>query len=211
MTGRVYYKEGTAPGTPDSGYVVQYAKTDGRLYHKDDAGTEHQSAGDALLTEAGTGITGGTGTVYASSAAKQGSIYLTHIIVDLTGLNSSTTDGDIIGVDSTSNPCHLGQLTAVESGTLLFGRILCLETPAGGDPDIDLYSANESTGTEDTVITTLTETLLYARGGDWAAGDIQIMTALPPADDYLYLTNGANPGTDATYTAGKFLIEFYGT
>jgi hypothetical protein len=36
----VDYAEVAAPATPASGYVRQYAKTDGKLYQKDDAGTE---------------------------------------------------------------------------------------------------------------------------------------------------------------------------
>jgi hypothetical protein len=34
------YDEGAAPSTPAAGKVIQYAKTDGLLYSKDDAGTE---------------------------------------------------------------------------------------------------------------------------------------------------------------------------
>lgn len=34
------FVEGAAPGTPPSGHVVLYAKTDGRMYSKDDAGVE---------------------------------------------------------------------------------------------------------------------------------------------------------------------------
>lgn len=36
----VYISEQSAPGTPSSGNVVVYAKTDGFVYAKDDAGTE---------------------------------------------------------------------------------------------------------------------------------------------------------------------------
>lgn len=38
--GKVIFTEGDAPGTPGSGTVGLYAKTDGKLYIKDDAGTE---------------------------------------------------------------------------------------------------------------------------------------------------------------------------
>ncbi|MGB1285072.1 MAG: hypothetical protein ACPG7F_00950 [Aggregatilineales bacterium] len=38
--GKVTFTEGDAPGTPDSGTVGLYAKTDGKLYIKDDTGTE---------------------------------------------------------------------------------------------------------------------------------------------------------------------------
>ena len=55
-----------------------------------------------LSTEAGTGITGGTGTIYRSSVMRQGGIITTRILIDLTGLRS-TASGDIIGVNGTSN------------------------------------------------------------------------------------------------------------
>ena len=56
----------------------------------------------ALSVEAGVGITEGTGTVYASSVQKIGGIYHTKILVDITGLTSSATNNDIIGVDATA-------------------------------------------------------------------------------------------------------------
>jgi hypothetical protein len=38
--GKITVQEGDAPATPTSGYVEIYAKSDGRTYGKDDAGTE---------------------------------------------------------------------------------------------------------------------------------------------------------------------------
>lgn len=160
-----------------------------------------------LAQEAGTGITAGVGTVYKSSVKKHGGIIHTQLIVDLTGLNSSAT-GDIIGVNAAAN-CHLGKVTAERNGTLFAGTMECLEAPATGDNDVDLYSATESTGTEDSAVGGLTETALLASGGAWTAGTRKALTALPAADEYLYLAAGG-AGADATYTAGKFLIEFWG-
>lgn len=159
-----------------------------------------------LATEAGAGITGGTGTVYASSIHRRGGIYTTQILLDLTGLRS-TAAGDIIGINGTALACHLGQITAADCGTILGGTITCLEAPTGGDPDIDLYSATEATGTEDTAISTLAETQLV-NSGDHTLGSVKVLTAAPAADEYLYLVAGAT--TDADYTAGKLLIEIYG-
>lgn len=166
--------------------------------------------GNKLATEAGTGITGGTGTIYASSIIRQGGIFTTRILIDLTGLNSAATDGDIIGVDATANPCHFGRITAAECGTVLGGRMRCLEVPAGGDPNIALYSATESTGVEDGAIASLTETLLFDPNADWTIDMDRSLTAIPAANDYLYLVQGDATGTDATYTAGKFILELYG-
>ena len=93
---------------------------------------------------AGTGITTGTGTVYAGSAVKVGGIYSTSILMDLTGLASSGS-GDIIGKAGTANS-NIGQITAANNGTILAGQLNVYEAPAGGDPDIDLWYADEATG-----------------------------------------------------------------
>ena len=159
-----------------------------------------------LGTEAGAGITGGTGTIYRSSVMRQGGIITTRILIDLTGLRS-TANGDIIGVNGTSEVCHIGQITAAENGTIIAGSMECFEAPTGGDPDINVHSAKEGTGVEDGAISDLTETLLV-NAGDASLGSKVYFTALPAADEFLYLTLGAT--TDADYTAGKLLIELIG-
>ena len=55
---------------------------------------------------AGTGITGGTGTIYKANVEVAGDLITTSILIDLTGLRN-TAAGDIIGVDGTSNVCHI--------------------------------------------------------------------------------------------------------
>ena len=164
--------------------------------------------GNTIATTAGTGITTGTGTIYASSAIKSGGMYITKILMDLTGLASSGS-ADIIGKDSTAN-CHIGQITAAVSGTLLGGQITCLEVPAGGDPDIDLWYADEATGTEDAAISGLTNQVQVTNGGDHTLGGVDAFLAgvVPAADKYLYLVSGA--ATNADYTAGRLLIEMWG-
>lgn len=135
---------------------------------------------------------------------------VTEILIDLTGLNSKNTDLDIIGVDGTSNPCHIGQITAAQNGAIFGGTMRCLEVPAGGDPNIALYSATEGTGVEDALVSSLTETLLFDPNADWTIDMNRSLTGVPAADEYLYLAQGDATGTDATYTAGKFLITLYG-
>src|SRR3990172_339233 len=44
---KIHWAEGSAPGTPDAGEVVVYAKTDGLMYSKDDAGVETLVSGGA--------------------------------------------------------------------------------------------------------------------------------------------------------------------
>ena len=161
---------------------------------------------NTMPVEAGTGITGGTGTIYRSSVQRVGGIITTRILIDLTGLRS-TASGDIIGVNGTSNVCHIGQITAARNGTILTGSMECFEAPAGGDPDINVHSATEGTGVEDGAIGDLTETLLV-NAGDATLGSKVYFTAVPAADSFLYLTTG--DATDADYTAGKLFIELMG-
>ena len=157
---------------------------------------------------AGTGITTGTGTVYAGSAVKIGGIYSTSILIDLTGLASSGS-GDIIGKAGTANS-NIGQITAANNGTILAGQLNVYEAPAGGDPDIDLWYADEATGTEDAAITGLSNQVQVMNNGDLTAASIDYFTAgvVPAADKYLYLVTGA--ATNADYTAGRILLEMWG-
>ena len=161
---------------------------------------------NTMAVEAGTGITTGSGTIYRSSVQRSGGIITTRILIDLTGLRS-TGGADIIGVNGTALVCHIGQITAARNGTILTGSMECFEAPAGGDPDINVHSATEGTGVEDGAIGDLTETLLV-NAGDATLGSKVYFTAVPAADQFLYLTTGA--ATDADYSAGKLFIELMG-
>ena len=152
----------------------------------------------------GTGITTGTGTICKANGGLSGGVYKVTIVVDLTGLNSGGTAGDIIGVNGTALPCYIAQLPAM---TVLGGRMTCLETPAGGDTDIDLYSATEGTGVEDSAITALTETQIINAGAQ-TRGTLTYFSADPATNAYFYLVGQGT--ANATYTAGRFLIEIFG-
>lgn len=164
-------------------------------------------AAQTMTTGAGAGVTGGTGTVYKTGVSVVGGIITTRIMIDLTGLSSSTTDLDIIGQGASA--AHIGRVLAAQQGTILTGRMTCLEVPVGGVTDIDLYSATEGTGVFDGGIGALTETALVTSGGAWTIGTVKYFQDTPVADQYMYLTGGA-AGTAAAYTAGKFLIELFG-
>lgn len=155
----------------------------------------------------GAGISPVTNSICEHSVEKVGGLYKTTILIDLTGLNSGGTAGDIIGKADTA-ASHLGQILAAVNGTIFAGRLTCLETPATGDDDIDLYSATEATGTEDAAIGGITSTQL-CNSGNLTVGTVVPLTAFPAANKYLYLvaqTGDAN----ATYTAGILLIELWG-
>lgn len=171
----------------------------------DNAGTQLNVSGVSDIV--GTGISTGTGTICEHRVTKIGGVFKTEILIDLTGLNSGGTGGDIIGKDGGAANCHIGQITNAINGTIVAGKIECHEAPTGGDPDINVYSATESTGVQDAAITGLAETSLVDTG-DHAVGSIDVFTAWPAANEYLYLVCGT--ATDADYTAGRLLITLWG-
>ena len=156
--------------------------------------------------KAGTGISSVTGAICEHSVIKVNSLIKTEILIDLTGLNSGGAD-DIIGEADTAN-CHVGQILAGINGTIVAGRLTCLETPATGDDDINVYSADEGVGVEDAAIAGLTETAL-CNSGNLTGGTVVSFTANPTAGEFIYLVAGVGD-SNATYTAGILLIEFWG-
>jgi len=171
------------------------------------------SSGTIVLADmpCGTGISAGSGTICESRVSKVGGLFKTEMFIDLTGLHGGDAVGDIIGVDGGTANCHIGQITAAKNGTIFFGRITCLETPAGGDPDVDFYgSADEATGAQDAALATITGEAILLNHGDWtgAIATPVALTAFPDADGYMYMSQGA--ATDVAYSAGIFLIEMWG-
>jgi hypothetical protein len=157
---------------------------------------------------AGAGFAG-TGSLHKTSVDRNGDIITTRILVDLTGLNSSTTDLDIIG-NSGGGVAYIAWITAAENGTIVGGSVTCLEAPAGGVTTIDVYAAVEGTGVFDGGIAALTETAVLTSSGAWTLGLTQGTVADGvAANAYIYLTSGA-AGTAATYTAGRLLLTFVG-
>lgn len=158
-----------------------------------------------MAVTAGVGITG-TADNFASCVERVGTLIKTTIVIDIDDLNSGGANDDIIGADG-AGVAHLGQITAARSGTIFAGTLTCIEAPTGGDEDIDLWSAVEATGVEDTAISDLDETKL-CNSGNLVVGSVIPLTAYPAADEYLYLCCGTF--TDATYTAGILVIELWG-
>ena len=158
-----------------------------------------------------TGLTPGTGIsavagAHVSWVEYLGGIIKTSVLIDLVGLASGGQD-DIIGKDGATANCHIGQYTVAAMGTLQSIQMTHLELAAGGDPDINLASADEATLAENTALSAGTNPVTIINGGDGTATDNTKLSAT--ADQYFYLSNGA--ATDAAYTAGRLLIEFYGT
>ena len=160
--------------------------------------------------EASAGIEGTAETYitqverFKSDTTTNVNLVKTTLMIDLTGLASSGAD-DIIGKAGTG-VAYIGRVTTADTGVVFGVTMECFETPAGGDPDIDLYSATEATGVEDSAIGDLTETQII-NSGDLAAGS-RVAGGGIVADQYLYLVAGA--ATNADYTAGRIVITIHG-
>jgi len=180
------------------------------------SGIEHTSQMKMISATptVGTGCDGALVAEWACYGRHGGStttgIIKSELYIDLTNLVSSTTLNDIIGEDDAAN-AHFGQITSAIHGTIFGMEIECLETPAGGDADIDFNVGTDGTDAEDVDVTGITGYVqLLAKGTTWAIEDRKtVVAALPAANDYLILSVGAG-GTAAAYTAGKFKITFYG-
>jgi len=165
----------------------------------------------AVEATASAGIEG-TAAVYITQVDRLKSdvdtnvnIVKTSIMIDLTGLRDGGTAGDIIGKDG-DGVAFIAQVTTANQGVVFGVTMTCVETPAGGGADIDLYSATEGTGVNDTAIGDLTETQIINAGS--ASAGTMVAGGDIAADQYLYLV-GQGTG-HAAYTAGRFLIEILG-
>lgn len=180
-------------------------------YRPTDLGNQRDTKGRpyaerlAVNLQPGAGISAGAGTIYKSSVTRKGDRIETVIQIDLTGLSAAAA-GDIIG---TAGVCHIGYIDPAVCGTIMGGTMRCQEAPAGGDADIDLYSATLGTGAYDGAITGLVETQV-TNAGTLSLGTTGhvIADSISSASPYLYLVSvGA---TAAAYTAGRLIITLDG-
>ena len=162
----------------------------------------------AEAVAAGAG-TAGSGGFLETAVERIGALIRTTILLDLTGLASSAA-GDIIGL-AAGGAAYLTQITAARNGTIIAGYVQCLETPAGGEPAIDLFAATPATGEYDDAISGLAgQAALMDAGADWT-GILapKSLTAMPAANAHLYAV-ASGGGDAAAYTGGKFAIVLYG-
>jgi len=171
------------------------------------------TSGDKMKNEAvGSAGIEGTAEVYITQVERFKSdvdtnvnLVKTTIMIDLTGLNSGGTAGDIIGKNG-SGVAYIGRITTADNGVVFGVSMECFEQPATGEDDINLHSATEGTGVEDTAIGDLTETLIIDGGNQ----NVSVRTTGGgiAADQYLYLTGGST--TAGTYSAGRLVITILG-
>ena len=185
---------------------------EGKIQNINTAGTsftgEVSSLGSAETAEHATGAVGTGGSVTTYRYNLQNGDICTEIQIDITGLDSSGTANDVIGTASPgTDAAYIGRNVVATNGIIYKVEMVCLEVPTGGDADIILVQGSAADETfDDTVANTAT---ICDGTGDWVLGEtiVNIAPALT-ANYYYYLTQGGSD--DATYTAGQYLIRFYG-
>lgn len=147
----------------------------------------------------------GTGVAPSTRRYTLNGTIITEIKVDLEGLASVATANDVIGL-STGGAAYIGQNVVASNGIIYKIELICLETPTGGDNDVNVVAnASNSLAYDGAGGTTY-----GVNGGDAVAGQVveNLVQGLT-ANHYLYLTAGTGD-TAAAYTAGQFLVRLHG-
>lgn len=102
--------EGAAPSTPATGKVAIYAKTDGLLYSKNDAGTETSLSGTTLRTEqAASGLSTVSFPSIPSNAVQ--------VTIGFSGISLSGTDNILIRFGTGGSAATTGYLSGNINGS----------------------------------------------------------------------------------------------
>lgn len=151
MSGQIILPEGAAPSTPSAGTSTLYVKADGKLYVKDDAGTESTGAatgvnGDITSLTACTALTNtagvdikGTNTNDAAAAGYvgeyvsstySGTSVSNNTTADMTSISLTAGDWDVHGSVSFS-PAATTNITRLQGG--VSATSATIESPSARD------------------------------------------------------------------------------
>lgn len=135
----------------------------------------------------------------------EGGVIVTSITFDLTGLASVATANDIV-VLGAGGDGYLGRNVVATNGIIFRTLFSCIESPAGGDNDVNVV-----TNSSGTLTTSGAGGVAYiANAGDLLAGQsIENLLPAMTANHYFYATAGTGD-TAATYTAGMYELRLWG-
>jgi len=199
-----------------------YTYDDSALTYTYESGVTHTfpTANIAALTSASATVTAlvaptataehaagviGTAAAPVTTRWTENGTIITETKIDLTGLASKDTANDVIGL-SAGGVAYIGRNVVANNGIIYKAELICLETPAGGDDDVNVVANASGTLEYDGA----GGTTYGINGGDAAAGQVvaNLVQGLT-ANHYFYLTAGTGD-TAAAYTAGMFIFRTYG-
>lgn len=147
----------------------------------------------------------GTAFTPVTSRRTEGGVIITQTKFDLTGLASVATANDVIGL-AAGGAAYIGRNVIANNGVIFKVELTCLETPVGGDNDVNVVSASSAT----LAYNSAGGTTYLSNSGDLLAGQtIQNLVPAITANHYFYLTAGTGD-TAGTYTAGQYILTTYG-
>jgi len=151
---------------------------------------------------------GAIGTAVAPKTYRwvQMGVIVTQIKFDLTGLASVATANDAIGL-AAGGVAFIGRNVVATNGVIHKAELACLETPAGGDNDVNVVANSSAVIAYDGAAGT---TYVSGNSGDLLAGQT-VQNLLPGLTEghYYYLAAGTGD-TAATYTAGQYVLTTWG-
>ena len=183
------------------------------------AGTSFGLSGEGQETH-GPGAVSGSTTPPQSRVVKVNGEIITTVAVDMQNLSASAGAANtIIGAETPGGVAlgnaYLLQWSTDTNGVCYKVEMSCVEAPAGNGAgnalDIDL-KLNSSTGGAQGA-TAGGATLITCAGGSWSVGETIQQLDAPISDGHaVFLVNGATVSDtgEAQYTAGRFIIKFYG-
>jgi len=168
-------------------------------------------------------LLGGSGAVSGSTTAPTTKItdlngeFITTITMDLTHLSSSGDDGKIVGNEEAAEdgtaPAYLLKWNEDTMGVAYKVELSCIELPAGNGTFLDFNLETDDAELEAGGDPSTNNAVILEMNGNIAKNQtVQVLSCSIGDDQFLYLTNGAAPGAtgDAQYSAGMFVIKFYG-
>lgn len=206
------FKEITAPATPASGYVSVYAKADGKLYAKDDAGTEYD------LTATGGGGSTTVNVTQTSHGLSAGNL-----------IRSNGTDNQyaVADKDAGSTADAVGYVTAVtDANNFTFqplGHRITNNVPvATAGSALFVGDSGALTTTEPTTVGQISKPVgiitasgssmvMFNMRGLEVAGATSLITSLDATAHRLFYSDGSGNVTELAFGADGTVLTSTGT
>ena len=188
----------------------------------------HVHVFEETATDPGDGFDTGTYSVDTGSVGMINGEVITTLFIDLDGLTCAATGGKAIGIDGSSNPAYITQITTAKNGIVYRGEMICVEVGTGAGSEttnqVDLVANTSGTIQPGGNVLSGTNDLLVDQNGAFTLGEVRNFDSSVIADDnpsgtipaggiqnrYLYLSLGTSSQTGGDFTSGKYIIRLYG-
>jgi hypothetical protein len=186
-------------------------------------------------TDPGAGFSASSYNFTTGSVGTINGEVITTLFIDLDGLTCAATGGKAIGINGSSNPAYITQITTAKNGIVSRGEMICVEVGTGAGSEttnqVDLVANTSGTIQPGGNVLSGTNDLLVDQNGAFTLGEVRNFdssiittdssgdTILNPAgtipaggiqNRYLYLSLGTSSQTGGDFTSGKYIIRLYG-